>query len=221
MIVVADTSPLLHLARIGRLDFVVSALSPVIVPQTVWSELIQPGTRADVVEALRAATWIELRDDPSSADLGLDPGETAAILLAEALCADAVLIDERSCRGGARAGRYRHAGRSRRRGAVRGNRPSGSGGPGTSTGRLLALRVPGGRVPQRCGRASRLTASRSTVIDALVIYLVKRRASHQLPPGPPYAPKSFREPSSSSYAAAGFPASSQADEVVIDQLSFV
>lgn len=64
-------------------------------PRTVWSELIQPGTRVEVIEALRAATWIELRDDPEGADLGLDPGETAAILLAEALSADALLIDER------------------------------------------------------------------------------------------------------------------------------
>lgn len=95
MIVVADTSPLLHLARIGRLDLVVSAVGPVVVPRTVWSELIQPGTRAAVVEALRGATWIELRDDPEAADMGLDPGETAAILLAEALSADALLIDER------------------------------------------------------------------------------------------------------------------------------
>lgn len=95
MIVVADTSPLLHLARIGRLDLVVSALGPVVVPRTVWSELIQPGTRVEVIEALRAATWIDLRDDPEAADLGLDPGETAAILLAEALSADALLIDER------------------------------------------------------------------------------------------------------------------------------
>lgn len=95
MIVVADTSPLLHLARIGRLELVASALGPVVVPRTVWSELIQPGTRAEVIKALRAATWIELRDDPEPADLGLDPGETAAILLAEALSADALLIDER------------------------------------------------------------------------------------------------------------------------------
>lgn len=95
MIIVADTSPILHLARVGRLDLVPAAVGPVLVPRTVWSELIQPGTRADVVDAIRAATWIELRDDPSMEDLGLDPGETAAILLAESLHADALLIDER------------------------------------------------------------------------------------------------------------------------------
>ncbi len=95
MIVVADTSPLLHLARIGRLSLVEAALGPVLVPRTVWSELIQPGTRPEVVGALRDATWITVCDDPEPQDIGLDPGETAAILLAESLRAEAVIIDER------------------------------------------------------------------------------------------------------------------------------
>lgn len=56
--VVADTSPLLHLARIGRLSLVEASLGPVMVPLTVWSELIQPGTRPEVVSALRGAAGI-------------------------------------------------------------------------------------------------------------------------------------------------------------------
>lgn len=103
MIVVADTSPVLHLARIGRLDLIRVALGSVMVPRTVWSELIQPGTRVEVIAAIRAATWIEVVEDPQLRDLGLDPGETAALLLAESTHADAVLIDER--RGRAVAGR--------------------------------------------------------------------------------------------------------------------
>lgn len=95
MIVVADTSPVLHLARIGRLDLIPAAVGRVVVPRTVWSELVHPDTRAEVVDALQAARWIELADDPHPQDLGLDPGETAAILLAEAIAADAILIDER------------------------------------------------------------------------------------------------------------------------------
>jgi predicted nucleic acid-binding protein len=98
MIVVADTSPPLHLARIGRLDLIPAVVGRVLVPRTVWVELVQTGTRADVVAALEAADWIEVVEDPPVQDLGLDPGETAAILLAEELRADALLIDERDGR---------------------------------------------------------------------------------------------------------------------------
>lgn len=95
MIVVADTSPLLHLARIGHLDLIPAAVGAVVVPQTVWNELFLAGTRPDVVASLRAAAWITVADDPPGEDLGLDPGETAAILLAESHHADALIIDER------------------------------------------------------------------------------------------------------------------------------
>jgi len=95
MIVVADTSPLLHLARIGRLELVPAVAGRVTIPRTVWAELVHPGTRPDVVQAIEAADWIEVVDDPVAIELGLDPGETAAILLAEKLLADAIIIDER------------------------------------------------------------------------------------------------------------------------------
>jgi hypothetical protein len=61
----------------------------------VWTELVQAGTRPDVVAAIEAADWIEVVEDPIARDLGLDPGETAAILLAEKIHAEALLIDER------------------------------------------------------------------------------------------------------------------------------
>ena len=95
MIVVADTSPILHLARIGQLDLVRVVAGAVLVPQTVWGELLSAGTRTEVLAAVTAASWISVADDPPARELGLDPGETAAILLAEALSADALLIDER------------------------------------------------------------------------------------------------------------------------------
>lgn len=95
MIVVADTSPVLHLARIGRLDLIPAVVGQVVIPRTVWNELVHLGTRADVITALNSATWIDITGDPTLQDLGLDPGETAAILLAEAMGADALLIDER------------------------------------------------------------------------------------------------------------------------------
>lgn len=103
MIVVADTSPPLHLGRIGRLDLLPAVVGRVTIPRTVWDELLHPGTRADVVAAIRGANWIDVVDDPVARDLGLDPGETAAILLAENLRADALLIDERRGRAVAAA----------------------------------------------------------------------------------------------------------------------
>jgi uncharacterized protein len=79
MIVVADTSPPLHLARIGQVDLIPAVVGRVLVPRTVWGELVQAGTRPDVVDSLESATWIEVVQDPPVRDLGLDAGETAAI----------------------------------------------------------------------------------------------------------------------------------------------
>jgi hypothetical protein len=103
MIIVADTSPPLHLGRIRRLDLLPAVVGRVTIPRTVWRELVQAGTRRDVVEAIEAADWIDVVDDPIAQDLGLDPGETAAILLAERVRADALLIDERRRRAVAAA----------------------------------------------------------------------------------------------------------------------
>jgi predicted nucleic acid-binding protein len=103
MIVVADTSPPLHLGRVGRLELLPAVVGRVTIPRTVWAELVHPGTRADVVAAIRGSRWIDVVDDPAVQDLGLDPGETAAILLAEKLRADALLIDERRGRSVATA----------------------------------------------------------------------------------------------------------------------
>jgi predicted nucleic acid-binding protein len=48
-----------------------------------------------VLDALRGATWLSVADDPALEALGLDPGETAAILLAGAVAAEVLRIDER------------------------------------------------------------------------------------------------------------------------------
>jgi predicted nucleic acid-binding protein len=71
MIVVADTSPPLHLGRIGRLDLIFAVVGRVTVPRTVWNELTHVGTRADVVTAIQAAAWIEVVEDPVTVELGL------------------------------------------------------------------------------------------------------------------------------------------------------
>jgi predicted nucleic acid-binding protein len=108
VIVVADTTPLLYLSRIGRLGILHAVHAEVIVPVTVWDELVILRPDAPGVEALRAAPWIRVKDDAERAGVdaalaaSLDRGEAAAITLAELLRADTLLIDERKGREVAR-----------------------------------------------------------------------------------------------------------------------
>jgi len=96
VVVVADSSPLIYLSRVGVLHVLAALFGEVVVPRAVWSEAVERRPTASGVKALRQASWIRVVDDPSPPhDLGLDPGEAAAILVAESLHADLLLIDER------------------------------------------------------------------------------------------------------------------------------
>ena len=99
MVVVADTSPLIYLSRVGALDLLHVLFGEVVVPRAVWTEVVEQRTAAPGLDALKRADWLRVVDHEWPAlDLGLDPGETAAIWLAESLNADLLLIDERGGR---------------------------------------------------------------------------------------------------------------------------
>ncbi|MBI2220139.1 MAG: DUF3368 domain-containing protein [Acidobacteria bacterium] len=96
MLVVADSSPLIYLSRVGALHLLSALFDEVVVPRAVWHEAVERRPSAPGIDALHQVRWLRVLDDPSlELDLGLDPGETAAILLAESLRADLLLIDER------------------------------------------------------------------------------------------------------------------------------
>lgn len=97
MIVVADTSPLNYLIRIGAIDVLKPLYTRVMVPQTVADELkIEKAPAAVQNWIVQPPEWLEVRPDPASDPTlqFLDPGEAAALSLAESLRADAVLIDD-------------------------------------------------------------------------------------------------------------------------------
>jgi predicted nucleic acid-binding protein len=105
MLVVSDTSPVLNLAVIGRLEFLRQQFGPVWLPQAVIDELRSeqdlPGSAA-VLEALHAG-WLVLEPvaDPVRVALlqrDLDRGEAEAIALALQKHADWLLLDERDGR---------------------------------------------------------------------------------------------------------------------------
>ena len=99
--VVADTGPLIALARIGELDLLRRLYGRVVLPPAVKGELAigsdRPGAR--VLGAALAAGWISVRsvsDRVSVRELSmlLDPGEAEAIVLAAQRRAQVLLIDD-------------------------------------------------------------------------------------------------------------------------------
>ena len=108
MIVVADTTPLLLLSSIGRLDLLRILYEEVFVPRSVWNEAVAARPTAIGVQELKGASWLSVSDavearglDPSLA-AALDEGEAAAIMLAEQMKATLLLIDEKKGRAVAR-----------------------------------------------------------------------------------------------------------------------
>jgi predicted nucleic acid-binding protein len=96
VLVVADSSPLIYLSRAGILDILPALFGDVVIPRAVWDEAVERRPSAPGIDKFRNARWLRIVDNPSPpVDLGLDPGETAAILVAESLHADLLLIDER------------------------------------------------------------------------------------------------------------------------------
>jgi predicted nucleic acid-binding protein len=98
MIVVADTSPLNYLVLLGRIEILAKIYGEVVVPQTVIDELQD----SDAPSAVRAwfstpPAWLQVctlsfRQDPLMDRL--DRGEQDAILLAESLKAERLIIDD-------------------------------------------------------------------------------------------------------------------------------
>ncbi|MBN8248265.1 MAG: DUF3368 domain-containing protein [Verrucomicrobia bacterium] len=99
MIVVADTSVLLNLSRIGQVELLLRLFREVVVPETVAGEFRRLARATPRFQGLILPEWVCVRSEtaavPEVRTSGLDPGEVAAIELALAIRADALLVDER------------------------------------------------------------------------------------------------------------------------------
>ena len=109
MIVVSNSSPLIALARIDRLDLLVSFYKKILIPAEVHHEVTVAGRGLPGAEEVRNVRWIEVASPtnpphPSltAACQNLGAGERAALLLAQSLKADLVLLDEWKARRVAR-----------------------------------------------------------------------------------------------------------------------
>jgi hypothetical protein len=106
MIVVADSSPLIALSRVGRIRLLKEMFGRLVVPEAVWQELTAGDTNRVGVSELLQSDWIERRtvSDRGLVNLlrrDLGAGEAEAIVLAREIDADVLLIDERLGRSAA------------------------------------------------------------------------------------------------------------------------
>lgn len=96
MRVIADTSPLIALDRIGQLSLLPELFGGIVRPQSVLDELRAGHTKYEFSEDLESAEWIVTEPDPEDAILRqeLGAGETAVIALALHTSADLVILDD-------------------------------------------------------------------------------------------------------------------------------
>lgn len=103
MIVVSNASPLIALSKIGRLSLLAELFGSITLPQAVYQEVAtQAATRPGAIE-IRQATWIKTQKPSDQTKINylladLDRGEAEALVLAEELSANWILLDEAKAR---------------------------------------------------------------------------------------------------------------------------
>ena len=102
MIVVSNTSPLNYLILIGAVDLLFALFDSFHIPAAVRDELSDLATPAPVRQWIaQPPHWLRIEEVAPRSDEMLDAlhqGEREAILLAERLSADLILLDERTAR---------------------------------------------------------------------------------------------------------------------------
>jgi predicted nucleic acid-binding protein len=102
MIVISDTTPLNYLILIERENLLCELFGKVIIPQAVFDELSASGASEKVRQWIENPPfWIQVRQTVLIPDISLDvldAGEKEAILLAQELLADLLLVDDGQAR---------------------------------------------------------------------------------------------------------------------------
>jgi predicted nucleic acid-binding protein len=100
---VCDSSTLIALAKIGHLDILKKVVKNLIIPTSVYEEVVIKGAGKSGSAEIRKAQWIEKRG-ASDRELVmrlntiLDLGESEAIALAKEIRADLIILDDDKAR---------------------------------------------------------------------------------------------------------------------------
>lgn len=99
MKIVSNSSPLINLARIGKLGLLRELYGELIIPEAVWHEVVVEGSGQPGADEVKGADWIKAqvvtnRDLKRALHQELDAGEAEAIVLALEIGAELLLMDE-------------------------------------------------------------------------------------------------------------------------------
>ena len=101
-VIVSDTSPLIGLARIRKLNLLREMSARVVVPRAVWDEVVAGGPNAAGVSEIVSATWIEIIAPPPAAvdplRILVDRGEAESMALAMSIAKAVLLVDDARAR---------------------------------------------------------------------------------------------------------------------------
>ena len=103
MRVVSDTSPIFYLILIDASHLLPSLFGRIIIPTTVEQELVHPAAAEAVRRVIKERPdWLDVRPSPPATAANevtiLHPGERDAILLADSIAADLLILDEKRAR---------------------------------------------------------------------------------------------------------------------------
>ncbi len=104
MTAVSNAGPLIHLTKIGQLDLLKKIFEELVVPKSVWLEVVERGKEGGKPDAflIGNADWIKVVEDPPNAvkiaeRAGIHEGEACAILLVRPMNVP-VLLDDAGAR---------------------------------------------------------------------------------------------------------------------------
>ena len=105
-LVISNSSTLIHLSSIGRLELLREFFGKIVIPQAVWEEVVAEGrgrAGAEEVRRARSEGWVEVSTVSNEPlvrllERDLDRGEAEVIALAIERKADLVLLDESDAR---------------------------------------------------------------------------------------------------------------------------
>lgn len=106
MLIVADTTPIISLIKIGMLELLSSTYGEVIIPEAVFNGLVSNPSISNEADIINKSNFLKINKVENEfavkllqKQLNLGAGESEAIVLADTLKADLLVIDERKARG--------------------------------------------------------------------------------------------------------------------------